>query len=314
MIPHWFPKSEVKELGRIGDFHKIAEGGYGEVFTAELRPPGAPSTQRVVVKKFKPHFAPEDQGRLEKFLREARILKSLSHPSIPRYIDGFVSGNTAFYVMEYVDGQDLNKVLYQASRSRLPPCFALAFHVMDGLLEALDYLHRYAPAGGGIDPIIHGDIKPKNVMLQQDLKIRLLDFSTSQRSSEISGFLGGSLAYAPLEFFTGGRPSPQFDLYSATAVFFDLLAFRQVLDNANTQYQAFAMLAEEKNLEKVRTADFPGPLKNLLLRGLAKEPGDRFASAREFRAELTKIAESLAVPWRDRALLGATAAKFGKIG
>lgn len=313
MIPHWFPKSEVKELGRFLDFHKLSEGGYGEVFTAELRPPGSDSARRVVVKKFKPHFGPEDQSRLEKFLREARMLKSLSHPSLPRYLDGFVSGDTAFYVMEYVDGQDLNKILYQAVRSRRTPCFALAFHVMDGLLEALDYLHGYAPSGRA-DPVVHGDVKPKNVMLQPDLKIRLLDFSTSQRSSEISGFLGGSLAYAPLEFFTGGRPSPQFDLYSASAVFFDLLTFRQILDNANTQYGAFAMLAEEKNLEKARNAGFPRPLETLLLRGLAKEPGDRFASARVFREELTKTAETLAVPWRDRALLLETAAKFGKIG
>jgi len=314
MIPHWFPKSEVKELGRFVDFHKLSEGGYGEVFTAMLRPPGADSALRVVVKKFKPHFGPEDKARLEKFLREARLLKTLSHPSIPRYIDGFVSGDTAFYVMEYVEGQDINKILYQAALSRMRPCFALAFHVLDGLLEALDYLHGYSPAAGRVDPVIHGDVKPKNLMLQRDLRVRLLDFSTSQRSSEISGFLGGSLAYAPLEFFTGGRPSPQFDLYSASAVFFDLLTFRQVLDNVNSQYNAFAKLAEEKNLETVRAMGFPGPLENLLLRGLAKQSADRFASAREFRTSLAEVAEALAVPWRDRALLHETATKFGKIG
>src|SRR5215510_14388346 len=174
MIPHWLPKNELKDLGKFRNFHKLSEGGHGEIYAAEMKPSGAKEYLKIVIKRLKPTFSEIDAVRKKAFLNEARILRDLSHPGIPHYVEGFVSEEDCFFILEFIQGIDISKIIYHAHLTKASPSLHLAFHVMIQLCDLMAYLHGFRKPDGTTAPIIHGDIKPRNIMIQDDLAVKLI--------------------------------------------------------------------------------------------------------------------------------------------
>lgn len=158
---------------------------------------------------------------LQKFIKEARTISRLHHPGIIEIYDIFMENNTAYYVMEYIEGESLGDIV--RSRGALPEKEAL--HYIRETAEALDYIHSRN--------ILHLDIKPNNLMLRsRDSKIVVIDFGVSKQYDENTNEsttttpVGISLGYSPAEQYQKNGVStfsPQSDIYSLGATLYKLL-------------------------------------------------------------------------------------------
>jgi serine/threonine protein kinase len=164
-----------------------------------------------------------DEAMRMAFHREASLLATLRHQTLPKVIDHFSEGDGQFLVMEYIRGEDLSMLLRLHGRP-IPQIDALAW--ADQALAALEYLHSQNP------PIIHRDIKPQNIKLNERGEVILLDFglakeaaldTTSSTSSSNRSVRGYTLNYAALEQIQGTGTDPRSDLYSLAATFYHLM-------------------------------------------------------------------------------------------
>jgi outer membrane protein assembly factor BamB/tRNA A-37 threonylcarbamoyl transferase component Bud32 len=197
----------------------IGIGGMGSVYRA--RDLHFPNVVKLVAVKEMVNQAPDPQVRqtiIQNFEREANILATLSHPSIPRIYDYFTVENRSYLVLEFINGHDLEVILNQTD-GFIPEEQILDWAIQ--LCDVLSFLHGHKP-----DPIIFRDIKPSNVMVNQHNHIILVDFGIA-KSFQIGqkGTMIGTEGYSPPEQYRG-EASIQADIYSLGATLHHLLTRR----------------------------------------------------------------------------------------
>ncbi|MBZ8180713.1 serine/threonine protein kinase [Oscillatoria salina] len=210
----------------VGERYRIVaplgEGGFSTTYEAE----DLTNYQRVAFKALSLRYL-EDWKVLELFEREAKILANLNHPGIPKYIDYFhedTESDRHFYlVQEIVSGTSLADLIASGWHATAAEVKDIATQV----LEILDYLHRLNP------PVIHRDIKPKNIIRQSDGKIFLVDFGAVQdvyrNTMTAGGTFVGTFGYMPPEQYRGQAYFSS-DLYSLGATLIFLLTHRSPAD------------------------------------------------------------------------------------
>ncbi len=222
------------------------------------------------------------------FEREARLLNSMRHTALPRVIDYFADAHGQFLVMEYISGDDLHTMLTTHNRP-----FALqdVLHWADQALDALDYLHRQQP------PVIHRDIKPRNLKLTTDGHIILLDFGIAKGGSQHTRSSGGSSVrfytpeYAPIEQVQASGTTPRSDLYSLAATLYHLLTNTPPAD-AITRAAELA----SGNPDPLRPASevnpaIPVAVSDVLMDALSTRADARPANAADMRAALRQASQ-----------------------
>jgi serine/threonine protein kinase len=222
----------------------------------------------------------------KQFEREARLLASLTHPALPRVSDHFTEHDRAFLVMQFIGGVDLARIIAQQP-GPFPRAQVIAW--ADQLLDALMYLHSRDRQ------VIHRDIKPHNLKLTASGQIALLDFGlaraqTVDASSTASGaFFGYTRQYAPLEQIEDRQTDPRSDIYALGATLYHLLTGVKPPDSLA---RAAAIIQGDRDL--LRPADqihqSVGPeIAAILMKAMAQEPEQRYASASEFRDALRNV-------------------------
>jgi hypothetical protein len=209
-----------------------------------------------------------DNTFITRFREESRRLSHLEDPNLVdfyEYVESPTDGRAAI-IIELVDGVSLRRVL--ATQGPTGPLGALA--VFSGSLLAMAAAHH---AG-----IVHRDFKPENVLVRRDGLSKVVDFGVASRA-------GGTAAYLAPEEWVGIPPSPASDLYSATAVFFECLTGRPPYPEQTSTAFERAHRAAPIPIEAV-----PGPLRDLVAAGLAKDPAARPASAADFLGHLEDAA------------------------
>ena len=204
--------------------------------------------------------------QLDAFEREAAVLRSLSHPAIPRFLASFQEGSgvgTRLYLaQEYLEGESL---LQRIERQRLGE--AEAWTLAEGVLETLQALHQRTPV------LIHRDVKPANLILRPDGRVALVDFGAARhlaRDVTHGSTLVGTFGYMPPEQL-GGTVEPSSDLYALGATLVHALSGRMPAD----------LLDEALALSFEQHVQGSAPLKAFLRRLLAPKRSERFASAAE---------------------------------
>lgn len=202
--------------GRYLVLSRLARGGMSTVYRA--------TDQRldrdVALKILYPHLA-EDASFLDRFEREAKSAARLSHPHVVGVLDQGVEDSPerslAYLVMEYVPGKTLRDLLRE--KGRLTPRIALA--MMDPVVEGLGAAHDVG--------LVHRDVKPENVLLASNGRIKIADFGLSRAVSTTTntGTLIGTVAYLSPELVTGGGADARSDIYSAGIMLFELLTGKQ---------------------------------------------------------------------------------------
>lgn len=197
----------------------IGVGGMGSVYRA--RDLHFPNVVKLVAVKEMINQAPDPLVRqtiVQNFEREANILATLSHPSIPRIYDYFTLENRSYLVEEFINGRDLEVVLNQTD-GMLPEEQVLDWAIQ--LCDVLSYLHNHKP-----DPIIFRDMKPSNVMVNQHNHIVLVDFGIAKPfQTGQKGTMIGTEGYSPPEQYRG-EASIQADIYALGATLHHLLTRR----------------------------------------------------------------------------------------
>jgi serine/threonine-protein kinase len=246
----------------------------------------------------------------ERFLREVQLLAALDHPNIARLHNAFYYKDQLVMVMELVLGETLRRV--GATRAiPLPKVMEYAKQI----LHALAYAHARG--------VIHRDIKPANIMVGLDERVKLLDFgiATSSQVVELtqSGFLVGTLSYLSPEQIKGQKATPQSDIYSAGVTFYELLT-GQLPFTGSTYYDvASAHLNNEPVLPSAINPGLPESLAHVILKALAKDPADRFATAQDFftafsATSTTELRDAQSIPTVATSRKGGTASSEQQIG
>jgi serine/threonine-protein kinase len=259
--------------GRYLIVQRVGRGGMGAVYKATDTRLG----QKVVAVKEMSEAALtnqlERQQARQAFEQEAQMLARLDHPNLPRVTDHFSEAGKQYLVMDFVDGQTLEGLLDQTSG------FLNVRQVVDWagqLCDVLDYLHKQQPA------IIFRDLKPANIMLGKDGKIKLIDFGIARlfkpgKSADTTSF--GTAGYAPPEQYgKGGQTDARSDIYALGATLHHLLTRR---DPAQSPF-AFPPL-------RGLNAQVPEGVERVIAKALEHDPARRWQSAQEMGQALRSL-------------------------
>src|ERR1700738_4465842 len=221
--------------------------------------------------------APTEQ---KQFLREAQIVSQLSHPSIVNLYDvGIEEGSVAYLVMEYVPGRTLQQVLSEG-----PIPFPRACAWAADLAGALTRAHR---AG-----IIHGDVKPANILVTEDGNVKLGDFGIAQLSTQGSGRarLRGTPAYLSPEQIHGEPQNTRSDLFSLGIVLYQMVTGVPPFEGSSVSAVCAQILAADPIPPTQRNPALPSGIDHVIMRCLAKSPADRYPSAEALAVSLYPFA------------------------
>jgi eukaryotic-like serine/threonine-protein kinase len=266
----------------------VGRGGMAEVYRArDIR------LDRIVgVKTLREDLA-RDQTFQARFRREAQSAASLNHPSIVAVYDTGedMLGPTPvpYIVMEYVDGRTLRDLL-RDDRRLLPE---RALEITDGVLRALDYSHR--------NGIVHRDIKPGNVMLTRAGDVKVMDFGIARAVSDAQATMTqtaqviGTAQYLSPEQARGERVDARSDLYSTGCLLYELLTGRPPFTGDSPVTSAYQHVRENPIPPSRVDPEIPPWADSIVLKAMAKDPGDRYQSAGEMRNDIQRALQGMPV-------------------
>jgi len=269
---------------------RIARGGMGEVFRAEDRDLG----RTVAIKVLGDHYADSDAIR-GRFTREARAVARLSNaPSTVTIFDVGDHNGRPYIVMEYLPGGSLADRLEREGAQPLGRSLAWLAQAA----AALDAAH----ANG----IVHRDVKPANLLLDDDDRVKVADFGVASAadlgSFTEAGTVVGTAGYLAPEQARGERATPASDRYALAVLAFELLTGRRPFQRETSTAEAMAHVSAPIPPASESNPQLPREVDDVLARGLAKEPQHRFASAADFVAALREALERAAGTTRVGAL------------
>jgi serine/threonine-protein kinase len=268
--------------GRYRVLRKLGSGGMANVYLAEDGELG----RQVAIKILNDRHAADDQF-VERFRREAKNAAGLSHPNIVQIYDRGEAEGTYYIAMEYLEGQTLKELA--AERGPLAVRDAIAYARQ--ILAALRFAHRKG--------IVHRDIKPHNALIDDDGRLKVTDFGIARAgpASQMTeaGSIIGTAQYLSPEQARGGAIDQRSDLYSIGVVLYELLTGTVPFTGDTPVEIAMKHLSSVPEPPSARRAEIPRPLDQVVLRALAKDPDERYASAEEMDAELARVAEGLPV-------------------
>jgi serine/threonine-protein kinase len=271
----------------------LGEGGMGRVYLARVE--GAEGfTRPVVVKRVRSDIKASDEGN-RLFIREAKILSKLQHPSIINIMDFGIEDGAHIMVLEYVHGYTLAPWLDYRYAKRLPLPVDLCIYIVRRVLDALHYAHHFDSDEGGEIEIVHRDIAPDNVLLSKKGYVHLLDFGIASMTgagrgnSTKSGVFRGKLGYAAPETVEGKPATPRSDQYSAGILLLELLIQETPFFSDSIGETVVRMVNEPAPLPSARRGDIPPGLDEVVLKALEKKPENRHESVLDFSRELRRL-------------------------
>ncbi len=278
--------------GRYAVTARIAHGGMATVYLAlDTR-----LDRRVALKVMHAELARDDEF-VRRFIGEAKSVARLSHQNVVGVFDQGADGPFLYLAMEYVPGRTLKEML--RDRGRFTP--AAALDVMSGVLDGLAAAH----ASG----IVHRDVKPENVLLTADGRVKVADFGLARAHAAAghtrAGLLIGTVAYLPPEQVTGESSDPRSDVYSAGVVLFELLTGRQPFTGDTPIAVAYQHVNHDVPAPSTLVPGIPAAVDQLVLAATSRDPAQRPADAREFARAVRRVREGIGGPSGLTGMIGA---------
>jgi beta-lactam-binding protein with PASTA domain len=265
--------------GRYRVLSRVGSGGMADVYLAEDQLLG----RHVAVKLLHHHFA-EDQEFVERFRREASSAAALSHPNIVAIFDRGEWQGTYYIAMEYVAGRSLKTIVRE--QGALNP--ATAIDIVVQILRATRFAHKRG--------VIHRDLKPHNVILDEEGRARVTDFGIARAGASdmtLTGSIMGTAQYLSPEQAQGLAVSTASDLYSVGVILYELLTGVVPFEGETAVAIAFKQVSAEPRPPSAVLDSVPASLDAVVLRALAKDPSRRYADADEFIIALERDREAL---------------------
>ena len=274
-----------KNLGNYKIVEQLGEGGMGVVYKAKQL-----SLSRDVAVKVLPAHLTREKAFVQRFFNEARAIAALNHPNIVQIFDVGKEGENYYYTMELVEGVSLEEIV----RKREPMPIKRAVSIITSVAKALAYTHRRS--------IVHRDIKPANIMIDKAGRVKLADFGLALKEDSarltVEGGIIGTPEFLSPEQASGKTATSLSDIYSLGVVFYEMVT-------GSSPFEAETALAI---IEKIKTEtpapprsinpDLPPEIEEIILRMMAREPGQRYQNCREVMVDLKlfRTGESMEAP------------------
>ena len=259
--------------GRYEIITRIGGGGMALVYKAH----DILLNRKVAVKILRQQFV-HDEDFIRRFRREAQSAAALSHPNVVSIYDVGQEDETHYIVMEYVEGHNLNEIIQERAPLQIDEAVRIASQICD----ALEHAHH--------NQIIHRDIKPHNILIGKNGRVKVTDFGIARAvtSSTITqtGSVVGSVHYFSPEHAKGINTGEKSDLYSLGIVIYQMLTGKLPFLGESPISVALKHLQETFEEPRVINPYIPQSVENIILRAMRKNPNERYASANEMLGDL----------------------------
>jgi len=259
--------------GRYEILSRIGGGGMALVYKAH----DLLLNRNVAVKVLRQQFV-HDEEFIRRFRREAQSAAALSHPNVVSIYDVGQEDDTHYIVMEYVEGSNLNEMIQE----RAPLQGDEAVHIAVQICDALDHAHH--------NHIIHRDIKPHNILIGKNGRVKVTDFGIARAvtSSTITqtGSVMGSVHYFSPEHAKGVSAGEKSDLYSLGIVLYQMVTGKLPFLGESPISVALKHLQETFERPRLLNPHIPQSLENIIIKAMRKNPNERYSTAHEMLLDL----------------------------
>ncbi len=267
----------ISEYGRYRIIKELGKGTMGVVYQAH-----DPQIDRMVALKILRPDRVTSESFVARFLKEARAIGRLSHAHIVTIYDVGEDHGTVYIAMEFLKGEPFNEVV-RSGRLSVPQCVDIARQVA----ETLDYAHRQG--------IVHRDIKPSNIILTEENQVKLTDFGiariedTAAGQQTQAGEILGTPVYMSPEQVMGQKVDGRSDLFSVGVILYEMVVGRRPFGGNNIAAIFRAITHDVPEVPSEADPFVPQRLSDLIMKSLAKDPGQRFQTGRQMAEALATV-------------------------
>ena len=266
--------------GRYQVIEELGQGGMGKVYKVQDTKVG----EKIALKLIRPE-AGLDKRSLERFSNELKLARKIRHKNVCQMFDLGEDQGVRYITMEYVHGEDLRQLIRKVGRLSPGQAIGIARQVCDGLEEA----HKLG--------VVHRDLKPQNIMLDDDGNARIMDFgiarSLTGKGITGAGVLIGTPEYMSPEQVEGKDVDQRSDIYSLGVILYEMVTGRRPFDGETPLSIAHKQKYEAPEDPRKLNAQVPDGLARIILKCLEKDKAARYESARALDVDLAGIEEGL---------------------
>ncbi|HEX8441478.1 serine/threonine protein kinase [Archangium sp.] len=272
-----------RRIGKYEVVTRLSMGGMAELFLAFTAGPGG-FRKFVALKQILPDVQ-KDEHFVKMFLDEARITATLAHANIGQVFDLGDQDGELYLAMEFIAGQNLEQIFKAADKQQRPLPLGFAARAVRDACLGLHYAHAFTDASGKPRPVVHRDVSPKNVMVTFDGNVKVIDFGIAKAKGRLGrtqvGMVKGTTGYMSPEQVHGAELDGRSDLYCTGIILHELLCGRRLFTGAHEGEVMLKISEGEVPSPSSLNPRVPQALADVVLRAMAREPGQRFASGRE---------------------------------